>query len=470
MTNIGSPCAAAAQSRSVLWGLTCILFMGCYYLKASKAQSELYENASEKEPTYFVGKTAQMQQTQQAPFSTPTPPSSGGSATEAPPKQVALAMDKLGQAERIIADIRIGADRLLEALFIAAGQPHQGTKPLQLFLKEDACMRQYLQDLRSLGKELEDSGVLSESLRSRKDFWGLHMPLVCPDGAVVAYAWKRQLAGQAGASAVDRTRLALKAFTDQKRRFFPHLDDGLETNESASKKHCGSEEIPEDPKEEISFIRTLPDVLKSLEKEVQNLNILTFERLDWLKRASTLTLSTNESSPEQNYHGSNKLKLGSVGTVTAEKVAVIEFLFPSVFRAVISLHPVGSMDPDAVAFFSPDESGSYVHARGFSVHHVFRHITDYAATALQYFLVNQAETALYSLLHWICSYQTLFSRPCSKCSRLLAMDKQSTLLLPPVHRPYWQFSLSKILLSLSSKEQNSDTTQTYHIGCLSKEV
>lgn len=57
-----------------------------------------------------------------------------------------------------------------------------------------------------VGKELEESGVLSESLRSRKDFWGLHMPLVCPDGAVVAYAWKRQLAGQAGASAVDRTR------------------------------------------------------------------------------------------------------------------------------------------------------------------------------------------------------------------------------------------------------------------------
>lgn len=60
-------------------------------------------------------------------------------------------MDKLGQAERIIADIRIGADRLLEALFIAAAQPHQGNKHLQLFLKEDACMRQYLQDLRSLG-------------------------------------------------------------------------------------------------------------------------------------------------------------------------------------------------------------------------------------------------------------------------------------------------------------------------------
>lgn len=57
------------------------------------------------------------------------------------------------------------------------------------------------------GKLLEESGVLNESLRSRSNSWGLHMPLVCPDGAVVAYAWKRQLAGQAGASAVDRTRL-----------------------------------------------------------------------------------------------------------------------------------------------------------------------------------------------------------------------------------------------------------------------
>lgn len=56
------------------------------------------------------------------------------------------------------------------------------------------------------GKKLEESGVLTESLRSRSNSWGLHMPLVCPDGAVVAYAWKRQLAGQAGASAVDRTR------------------------------------------------------------------------------------------------------------------------------------------------------------------------------------------------------------------------------------------------------------------------
>ena len=76
--------------------------------------------------------------------------SSGSTATEAPPKQVALAMDRLSHAARLIADIRLGADRLLEALFVAA-QPHQSNKPLQLFLNEDASMRQHLQDLRSIG-------------------------------------------------------------------------------------------------------------------------------------------------------------------------------------------------------------------------------------------------------------------------------------------------------------------------------
>ncbi|XVE96296.1 hypothetical protein REPUB_Repub02eG0208900 [Reevesia pubescens] len=136
-----------------------------------------------------------------------TPPSS--TTGEAPPKQVALAMDRLGHAARLIADIRLGADRLLEALFVAA-QPHQSSKPLHLFRQEDESMRQHLQeqDLRTVGRQLEESGVLNESLRSRSNSWGLHMPLVCPDGAVVADAWKRQLAGQAGASAVDRTRAA----------------------------------------------------------------------------------------------------------------------------------------------------------------------------------------------------------------------------------------------------------------------
>ncbi|GLT24888.1 hypothetical protein SLA2020_000510 [Shorea laevis] len=131
----------------------------------------------------------------QTPATVSTPPSTTG---EAPPKQVALAMERLSHAARLIADIRLGADRLLEALFVAA-EPHKRSKPLDLFIKEDSSMRQHLQDLRSIGNQLEESGVLNESLRSRSNSWGLHMPLVCPDGAVVAYAWKRQLAGQAGA-------------------------------------------------------------------------------------------------------------------------------------------------------------------------------------------------------------------------------------------------------------------------------
>lgn len=85
-----------------------------------------------------------------AATATATPPSS--TAGEAPPKQVALAMDRLGHAARLIADIRLGADRLLEALFVAA-QPHQSSKPIHLFLQEDESMRQHLQDLRIVGKQ-----------------------------------------------------------------------------------------------------------------------------------------------------------------------------------------------------------------------------------------------------------------------------------------------------------------------------
>lgn len=379
-------------------------------------------------------------------------------------------MDRLGHAGRLIADIRLGADRLLEALLIA-GQSHQSNKPLHLILKEEASMRQYLQDLRAIGRQLEDSGVLNESLRSRSNSWGLHMPLVCPDGAVVAYAWKRQLAGQAGASAVDRTRLALKAFTDQKRRFFPHLDGGSGT-ESVSKKHCSTQASTMSHQEDVSGLKTVLDVLLRLEKELPNVKTFTCQRLDWLKRASSLLSLSSETSvespKEHSFHNSNKLRQGSVAPVAADQIAVIELLFPSVFRAVISLNPAGSVDPDAVAFFSPDEGGSYVHARGFSVHNVFKHITEHAAMALQYFISINTETALHSLLHWICCYQTLFINVCSKCGRLLSMDKQSALLLPPVQRPYRNFSVSKLLSSQrnsSMKDQSKYDIEAYHIGC-----
>ncbi|GMJ13951.1 MEDIATOR 3 [Hibiscus trionum] len=405
------------------------------------------------------------------PSSTPTtsaPPSS--TTVEAPPKQVAQAMDRLGQAARLIADIRLGADRLLEALFIAA-QPHQSSKPLPLLRQEDESMRKHLQDLRTVGKQLEESGVLNDSLRSRSNSWGLHMPLVCPDGAVVAYAWKRQLAGQAGASAVDRTRLALKAFTDQKRRFFPHLNDEEdgEGTGNMSKKHHSLPAQAEDSQDNLSDCKTLSDILTNLEKDMPNLKVFTYERLDWLKRASSLPASANDNTmeaPKHNFHSSSILRSRTApqNVVAMDKIAVIELFFPSVFRAVVSLHPAGSTDPDSVAFFSPDEGGSYMHSRGSSIYHVFRQITEHATVALQYFLGMRSKTALHCLLHWICSYQTLFSKVCNKCERLLAMDRQSALILPPVRRPYQSFSASNIF---STQDQSSNAPEAYHIGCFS---
>eukprot|EP00258_Populus_trichocarpa_P012978 XP_002323389.3 mediator of RNA polymerase II transcription subunit 27 [Populus trichocarpa] len=416
----------------------------------------------------------QLQEPPAAASQNPNPPSSA----DAPPKQVALAMERLGQASRLIADVRLGADRLLEALFIAA-VPHQSNKPLQLFVKEDASMRQHLQDLRSVGRQLEESGVLNETLRSRSNSWGLHLPVVCPDGAVVAYAWKRQLAGQAGASAVDRTRLALKAFTDQKRRFFPHLDEGqdVQSTEPASKKHCIPKDLLLNYQEELSDCKTLSDVLTCLEKEMLNLKVLTYERLDWFKRASSLPASASENpldtSKDHGFHSLSKLRTVSQSAAATDKIAVIELFFPSVFRAIISLHPAGSIDPDAVAFFSPDEGGSYIHARGFSVHHVFRKISEHAAMALQHFLGVSSRTALYSIVHWICCYQTLFTKVCSKCGKLLAMDRKSMLLLPPVYRPYLHFSTLQIAstqTNSSAKDHGLENLGAFHIGCFTEEL
>ncbi|KAI4381514.1 hypothetical protein MLD38_007579 [Melastoma candidum] len=407
---------------------------------------------------------------------TSTTPSQEPTRGEAPPKQVATALDRLAQAARLIADVRLGADRILEVLVVAA-QPHQTTKPLHFFSKEDASIRQHLQDLRSVGRLLEETGVINESLRSRSNSWGLHMPVVCADGAVVAYAWKRQLAGQAGASAVDRTRLALKAFTDQKRRFFPHPDDGQDGHgsESAPKRHSGVRVPAESYEDNESECKTLSDVLAYVEKEASTVKIFRHWRLDWLKRASVLPSSMDENlmdpSNEYGFHRLDRLRSSPVEAVPADKVAVIELLAPSIFRAVISLHPADSIHPDSVAFFSPDEGGSYVHFRGRSVHHVFRLITDHAGMALQFFTGIKAETALLSLLHWICSYQSLFTKVCSKCGRLLSMDRQLSLLLPPVYRPYAHFSLAKVRApnSVSATEQGKNHSEAYHIGCFSEE-
>ncbi|KAF0897952.1 hypothetical protein E2562_001647 [Oryza meyeriana var. granulata] len=285
-----------------------------------------------------------------------------GAGGDAPPKQVAQAMERLGRAGRLIADIRLGADRLLEALFIAGdAPPHSAQQHVEktalAVAQEEAAMHRHFDDLRALGRQLEESGVLNGALKARGNSWGLHMPLVCPDGAVVAYAWKRQLAGQAGASAVDRTRLALKAFTDQKRRFFPHLDD-----EGLSHLHDGEPGLAKKPRLPASNgeleEKTLSEILKNLENEVPNMKIFTYRRLDWSKRAASLASLMNDDfvDPSKELNLQNMSKLGSAHDTTAiDQVAIIELLVPSIFRAIVSLHPAGSTDPDAVAFFSPTE-------------------------------------------------------------------------------------------------------------------
>lgn len=60
----------------------------------------------------------------------------------------------------------------------------------------------------STGKELEAAGVLNGAQQKFEEngLWNLPVPFVAPDGALVPYAWKRQIAGQAAASAYDRAR------------------------------------------------------------------------------------------------------------------------------------------------------------------------------------------------------------------------------------------------------------------------
>lgn len=160
-------------------------------------------------------------------------------------------------------------------------------------------------------------------------------------------------------------RLALKAFTDQKRRFFPHLEDEAFTQYSegelgSAKKPRISHGLLPGHKDEIREERTLSDIINSLQGLAPDVRIYTYQRLDWLKRASLLSSlpidhmvdSSNEYSFQSN---SNSTSVLGNTAISEDQIAVIELLAPPVFRAVVSLHPAGSMNPDAVAFFSTDE-------------------------------------------------------------------------------------------------------------------
>lgn len=409
------------------------------------------------------------------------------SSQAAPPKQVAQAMERLAHLGRLIAQVRLGADRLMEAIFTGGDikmKDPDSNRAAQLVVSEEEATRRCLDEIRTT----EASGVLIGSQqRLQESPWGLHMPLVCPDGAIVAYAWKRQLAGQAAASAVDRTRLALKAFTDQKRRFFPHLEERTFGNASngelgSAKKACHSFPSPGHLRQDIldkSDEQTiLSDVLKCLETEAPSMKISTYQRLEWFKKASSLipfgSNSSSELTKQEQSHllGKSPAQGGQLtsGSVPLEQVGVLDVLVPDVYRAVVSLTPAGSTIPDAVAFFSPNEVGSYIHARGFSVYNVFLQVSKYAEKALQHFLRVRPNSALDLLLHWLQTYESLFTKTCSKCERVIAMDRVSALVLPPVIRQYQQLVNKNPSSQLTTTNvQSTDSVMAFHVGCLPEE-
>jgi mediator of RNA polymerase II transcription subunit 27 len=150
--------------------------------------------------------------------------------------------------------------------------------------------------------------------------------------------------------------LALKAFTDQKRRFFPHLDDEVPRH-----LHGGEPGVTKRPRlsggnGELEG-KTLSEILKNLENEVPNMKIFTYRHLDWSKRALSLASLLDDDFVDPTKELNLQMGKSRSGALTTpvDQVAVIELLVPSIFRAIVSLHPAGSTDPDAVVFFSPTD-------------------------------------------------------------------------------------------------------------------
>ncbi|CAM6129904.1 unnamed protein product [Calypogeia fissa] len=402
---------------------------------------------------------------------------------QAPPKRLSRAMESLGQAHRLIADVRSGADLILEAL--EAAVVRRGREPVDERTSNGVAAaaeatKLSIEALRTVGRELESSGILRGAQQRYEDNqpWGLQPPSVCPDGLITPYAWKRQIAGQAAASAVERTRLALKAFGEQKKRFFSVVG---EDGHGSKRARAGMGEGPLDD-------ASLANVLRRIQSDAPGMAVTPFVRLEWGKRTSSINLSKAISDPSQALAslssqslspvklepGTSPTPPGATATISTaklnEKVAVLEVTISGVLRAIISLHPMGSVYPDALSVFSPDEFGGYVHAWGVSQHKLHQKNSEHGVNALHYFRRQGHATALEHLLHWIYSYRSLFTDPCNVCKRMTALDSPSDLLLPPLVRLYHLKVPKAIAASVKSETPKKEgELAAFHVGCVPKE-
>lgn len=110
--------------------------------------------------------------------------------------------------------------------------------------------------------------------------------------------------------------------------------------------------------EEFSDCGIFVDVLKCVEKEVFNIKVFIYERLEWLKRVFLFFVLVDEGFfdmlMEYDY-GVSSLRVGLLGGVFLDKVGAIELLIFLVFRVVVLLYFVGFIDFDVVVFFLFDE-------------------------------------------------------------------------------------------------------------------
>ncbi|KAL3690124.1 hypothetical protein R1sor_016433 [Riccia sorocarpa] len=384
---------------------------------------------------------------------------------QAPPKKLAEAMEGLQRAHRQIADIRSGADLLLESLEIAVNRRVReipGKKASDGVTAAVESMKKALDALRATGRELDNSGILrgAQQRYDENQPWGLQPPSVCPDGHVTPYAWKRQIAAQAAASAVERTRLALKSFGEQKK----HLFLGVGDERRAKKLRAAGQGSAEDG--------SLVDVLRRIQTDAAGMVVTPYPRLEWAKRTSCVNISKAGTEPAQSLAyltsqaGSSTASAGlDSHSRPIERVAVLEVSLPGVLRVIISVQPTGSSYPDAVAVYSPDENGGYVHPWGKSVHKLHQRISEHGVNALHYFRRSSRSTSLELLLHWIYTYRSLFLEPCKECKRLTALDAPSDLLLPPLVRLYHHLTLPQ---ARSGNGKISTELAPYHVGCIPK--